>query len=408
MIRYLCLMGLACATAFLAVLGLNYGIDPYDLSIAPGRTAAPVRPETGTHTRVHRAYALRNLQPAVLALGASRTEVAVRMDHPGWMREGIRYNAALTAGGIREIQAYLRLASASGKLRQVLIGLEFYSFNGYLPNRPDFDPRLLAPPGTVPLLDLDTDKARYYASLDALWSSLRTVAGRNGVPHFLLDGRVNPADLESSYQGHAGQRQAFLQADREMLLLYYRPPPRHLYNYSNGTDPSTLQTFREILALARAKGVDLRLYISPSHARGLSGLRLLGLWETYLQWERDLVATLQDEARASGAAAYPLWDFSGFNAVTTEAIAADDPAGPRSRWYWESSHYRAELGDYLLDRIFGTTAPSRPPIPGLGEALEPASLEAHLRRLDSDEQAWRQGHDKDMAELRALQAGGNP
>jgi hypothetical protein len=47
----------------------------------------------------------------------------------------------------------------------------------------------------------------------------------------------------------------------------------------------------------------------------------------------------------------PLGDFSGYNSMTTEPVPPSGDTTSRMKWYWESSHYRKELGDLVLDRL---------------------------------------------------------
>ena len=400
--RYAILFALVTGLAFGGAVAFNYAVDPYDFDVAPGRTVPPAKRETGSHGRLHKAYALMNLRPTVIALGASRTEAAIDMSHPGWAgAPGERYNASVTAANLREIRALLGLAASSATLKQVLIGLEFYSFNAYVPNRPDFDPALMAG-RSKSILGFDPGKARYYFSVDALRSSVKTLTERHPMPHFLLDGRVNPEALEGAYHGSAGQHSAFLDADRESLQLYYLPPPRRVYRFADDTGFSTLGLFRDILAFARTHHVDLRLYISPAHARSSEVLHLLGLDERYEEWQRALVRLLAEEAAVSGKPAFPLWDFSGYSAITTEAVPDDDPQGPRAAWYWESSHYRAELGNLVLDRVLDHREPGRVLPADFGVRLRTTNIDEVQRLAREGRSRYRREHEAEIAEIRAL------
>lgn len=403
--RFTILFASVLALAFGGAVTLNYAVDPFDLYITGGRPSPPVRRETGSHGRLHKAYALINLRPSVVALGASRTEAAISMTHPGWSGSAdSRYNASVTAANLREIWALLQLAASGGKLHQALIGLEFYSFNAYVPNRPDFDAAVMAgPPRTI--LGIDPGKARYYCSFDALMSSARTIANRSSVTQFLPDGRVNPLALEEVYRGFAGQKSAFMQTDREALQLYYLPPPRRIYRFADEKGFSSFDLFRQMLEFARERHVDLRLYISPAHARSTEVLHMLGLSGRFEEWQRELVRTIEAEAASSGGPAFPLWDFSGYSSVSAEAMPPDDPNGPRSRWYWESSHYRAELGDLVLDRIFGHQEPGRTVPPDFGVRLASGNIDEVQRRAREGQAAYRAAHAAEMAEMERIPHG---
>lgn len=71
-----------------------------------------------------------------------------------------------------------------------------------------------------------------------------------------------------------------------------------------------------------------------------------------------------------------LFDFSGFNSVTSETVPKP---GDRSdmRNYWETSHYREKVGNAILRRLDGgECAPD-----GFGDELLPETIGAHIAML---------------------------
>jgi hypothetical protein len=387
---------------FFAAAAANYVVDPYDLGISLGRNAAPIKPETASHGRVHKAYALRNLKPAVLALGASRTEAGISMAHPGWAATADeRYNSALTAANMGEILSYYRYATRIRPAKQVVIGLEFYSFNANLRNRGDHDESILAASDDGRLLGFDLHKAKYYFSLDALLSSYRTVTTRQAIPHFLTDGQLNPEAAAGVLRAYGGHFPAFVQSERE-AVQFYLPPPGRKYGFSNGSH-ATFQDLRAILDDARRHGTDLRLFISPAHARHLEIIRALGLWGEYERWLRSLVELVAAEAAfVPGAQPFTVWDFTGYNSITVERVPRPEQRGNLMHWYWESSHYKTELGDLVLDRIFDHRDPSRPLPNDFGVRLTSSNLEGHLANVRRRQGEYQRANQADVAEIEAL------
>jgi len=83
------------------------------------------------------------------------------------------------------------------------------------------------------------------------------------------------------------------------------------------------------------------------------------------------------------------WDFSGYNAITTE------PIGWQMSWYWDASHYRRDVGDMILDRMFGLphrTGPER-----FGTRVTQGTIEPHLARFDSERELWLATNPKGIA-----------
>jgi hypothetical protein len=71
-------------------------------------------------------------------------------------------------------------------------------------------------------------------------------------------------------------------------------------------------------------------------------------------------------------------------------------------WYWEASHYKAETGDLILDRIFACRRPGRVAPDDFGVLLTPSSIEPHLAATRAALELWRSRHPRDVAEVRAV------
>jgi hypothetical protein len=159
----------------------------------------------------------------------------------------------------------------------------------------------------------------------------------------------------------------------------WRPAPEERYCFERDGADDTLALFRKIVDFARASHLDVRFFINPIHARMLVALQEAGLWPQYEEWKRRLVSTLADEATASDASPFPLWDFSGINTVTTEFIP---PLHDRSemKWWWEPSHYQSRAGDLILDRILDYNDPVRRGPDDFGVALNAQNIDSWISR----------------------------
>ena len=58
-----------------------------------------------------------------------------------------------------------------------------------------------------------------------------------------------------------------------------------------------------------------------------------------------LVQILAEDEKESGKPAFPLWDFSSFNAVATEPVPRPGDLMTPVKWVWEPSHYKKNTGD---------------------------------------------------------------
>jgi hypothetical protein len=89
------------------------------------------------------------------------------------------------------------------------------------------------------------------------------------------------------------------------------------------------------------------------------------------------------------------------NTYTAEAVPPKNDPAPM-QWYWESSHYKKELGDRVLDRVFGYQAHGRTVAPDFGVLLTSANIEEHLASIRSAQAHYEAEHPEDLAELALL------
>ena len=105
---------------------------------------------------------------------------------------------------------------------------------------------------------------------------------------------------------------------------------------------------------------------------------LLGVFE---QWKAEIIASVDKYAKAGMKV--ELIDFSGFSAETSEPIPV---RGDKTHlaYYWEAGHFKKELGDRMLDRIFGGET-------GFGTRLDRRTLalqrEADRQKIQKEREA---------------------
>ncbi|MBF0220187.1 MAG: hypothetical protein HQL49_11780, partial [Gammaproteobacteria bacterium] len=88
--------------------------------------------------------------------------------------------------------------------------------------------------------------------------------------------------------------------------------------------------------------------------------------------------------------------------LTSEPVPAAGDKESEMRWHWESSHYKKELGDLVLDRIFDYHSADRKIPSDFGILLMPDNLEQHLAQIRADRERWRSTHSQDIAEIESL------
>ena len=357
--RFLVMLVVLTIIGMLNVFIVNAVIDPFDIYKFKYLTGInEIKSEIGSHVRLNKAHAVKRLEPEAVILGTSRAEFGLDPDHVGWREDAVpRYNLGLPDASAYEMRRYLEHANAVGNLKQVVIGLDFMSFNIYKQPQADFSEDRLA-------VDVNgrsqhkwwSDIGSTLLSADALLASWATVRNqtRTGYPQFLTNGQREWDHNWEIIQAKGGHRRMFHYNERRFMSEMWFPLPRNAFRLNDRkTGRSALDEIATILHIARQNNIELYMYISPAHARMWESMKVAGLWQKFEQWKRDLVAIIDGDAiRHPNQMPVELWDFSGANSVTTEAVPAQGDDQTQMNWYWEASHFNKKVGDMVLNRIF--------------------------------------------------------
>ncbi|MBN1161078.1 MAG: hypothetical protein JXA17_03930 [Dehalococcoidales bacterium] len=403
------LIRLLIITLLLLVLigGFNWLVDPYDIYYSPkiaGFNA--LKPEEITHTLMTKAYAVQQLKSEGIILGTSAAQWGIDPDHQGWSYQPV-YNLGLPGANVYTMFRYLQHANDIQPLKQVVIGLDFDSFNiHHLAMAADAEVRLSVSyegEKNSSLRRFDDIIATLF-SLDALISSINTVTHQKGTLRIKDNGMYEIAEQDptnlNGYHGINSYHGIFSYEEG----TYANDSSFHDdFRFSNATtDIPPFTYYRQMLQFAYSNNIDLRLFISPSHARLWELFDNFGLLPDIEAWKRILVAINEEEARNYGSEPFPLWDFSGYNEFTIEAVPVAGDTETMMHWWIDPRHYNKELGDFILDRIFGYYGPSHTMRTDFGVLLNSANIDSVLQKIREDRQYYRDTHPEDVAEIDAL------
>ncbi|MEB3884628.1 hypothetical protein [Lyngbya sp. CCY1209] len=370
-----------------------------------------LKPDFSEHLRLGKAAIAARLAPGGVILGSSRAEQAYDTEHPGWNSQvRPRYNLGLSAANMYEILRYFQHTHATRPVRQSVLGLDFFVFNIYRENKPDFSEDRLAVSlaGRRNLWTLRGDFFPVLLSNDAWKASLRTFRVQDPSSihtPYLPNGQRSWQDKPQRILKKGGHRKAFLANESLFANTLYLPAPRYKYDFVNPeTGESNWQYYRRLLSTAYRDEVDLILSINPCHARQLELIASLNLWDEFEMWKRQLVEINEQEARRHDRPPFPIWDFSGYTSLTTEAVPAPEDQTTSMKWYYESSHFSKELGDLVLDRVFDYRETGRD-LPGdFGVLLTADNIEEHLAKIRRNRQRYRETHGEDVKEIETIAA----
>lgn len=370
--RYLVLLlGVPVAVAG-SLAGINYVVDPYLIHQWDTPLVQRLRPPREKLSPWGKTYAIARYRPEVLYLGNSRTEMGLAVKAKGQRV----FNGGVSGGSLGDAIRMLRHAAQVGPLHIVIWGLDAPSFSTKIGNTELYSVQMADGPGYfVQRAAYDLRRA---ISFDMSRDTIALLAGRFGAEcrsSLALHGQRDEHCIRSRLSGLGGTKTAVLLRTREFL---------------RGVDPGPEAMVELESQLQALCGVRFRLYVNPTHAMMLEALYLAGKGQAVEDWLRGL-AVVGERLRGRGCDVR-VYDFSGYNRVTSEPVP--QASGLRDMaYYWETSHYRDNVGDLVLARLNGGAADSD----GFGEELTVAGMPLHLERLHAGRKAYRREHPVETA-----------
>lgn len=356
---YVAIFAGASALVASAVVLLNYHVDPYLTHQWDTPQVRELRPGREKLSAWGKTYALAKFQPRIVYAGNSRTELGLPTRVALFAGKEV-FNGGLSGASVGDAIAMVRHANAVSRLETVIWGIDAPSFSMDIGNT-DFDRELvagdrfyLARRGLIDMKRaLTTDM-----TIDSI-RLLRGTFGRSCHSSLAFYGQRDDVCVRDRIDGWGGTGKAIVPRLRE---------------YIRGAGPTAgaLSAFDNSVAELCKSGSKLLLYINPTHAMTSDALYRAGKWAAMEAWQGQL-AGLGQRHRAAGCDVR-VFDFSGFNSVTTEAIPQASGV-PDMLYFWEASHYRANVGEMILNRMFGQSDG----VPAdFGVELTPATLTGHL------------------------------
>ena len=366
----------------------NYLVDPYWMYGAKTYVGLnKFKPYAGDRGRISKLFQVERIKPLGLVVGNSRPEMGLNPEHSCWPRKSRPvYNISLPGLHAYQQIRYAQHAMATADITTMLIGVDFLDFL----NRPGLenDPYQWPPEGresTAFLTDANGvsssnfqfSKTKNYLqsafSLEALAHSAISMARQVGDVSGITSKGFNAAEKKyMSIVKSEGTSVLFQQKNKQVI----RQMVAGAWTINTGPQPWSVQfeSIRRILQQSKMKGVATQLFINPYHAEYLTAIQLSGLWGLFEKWKYRLAKLAQSEST-------PLWDFSGYNAYSTENIDDISKKGVSLNWFWEPAHYRQELGDIMLSNMLRKHCPQTDTVTQFGVKLDLSNIEQHLTSL---------------------------
>jgi hypothetical protein len=383
-----CIASAAVVCAFDAVM------DPY-LVVGVPRIAGfnSVKPAVDLQQHLMKAYDVIRAKPSTLILGSSRVDLGLDARDSEWPAQ-VRpvYNLGFAGGGPYVSYRYLQHVISQRHIVLVVLGLDFEYFLGDQEadkaEQRELDSHLAtAPDGAFKAHRISQhvwDIFQATLSLDALIDSVATLASNlAGDSSDLVAGNWNWGNYRH-VSDRAGSYPLVVGMDLVTIRSFYKRQRR---------DPRAMENVRAILDLCESQETQVILVINPVHADDLELLGQLGYWQAFEDWKRELVALTSKYRAVNGRTPIALWDFTGYNAYSTETVSAD---GRRLRWFWDSLHYTHSLGKLVVQRIFGAGDVA------FGVILDEGTIERHHAAIREQQKLYRSRQPADTQRVHEL------
>lgn len=347
---------LAAALAPMAAVGLfNIALDPYGVFNSPKITGInQSKPKKGNSDRLFKAIDIIRIKPATVLLGSSRARQGLDPTYAGLKDQQPAYNLGMNGANVYELRRYLEHAIANNKnLKTVIIGIDFFMFNDYYENQPGFtEDRLEKQSINI------QDTINLAFSIDALSASIETINSSRNIKN-------NEGESINGFMPYKNIDLGKEVTDWRFVNSYQVYFKNHAkYKLSE----QYLAEFKKIVETCKERGITLKVFISPAHATDNEAIRATRHWATLEKWKREIVKIV------------PVWDFSGYNSITNEPIKE----GMKN--YADSSHYRENIGNLVLNRVLNYQTKSVPK--DFGVLITPENIAAHEAKIRNEREIW--------------------
>lgn len=373
-------------TALLVLTGIvmfNYLVDPY--LIHQWNTALVDRPSPAQQKIMPwvKTYAAYRYRPEVVFLGSSRAEIGLPTNFAPFAGKRV-FNLALAGGTLGDAINMLNHTSVFHRPEIVVWGLDYgWLFSEKIGNT-DFDRTLVAQGPSYPLWRAFLNIKRSI-SMNMTVDAVKIVLGvsEQSCRSLLATyGQKSTQCLERIMKNEGGTAKAF-----EVVLKKNSPssPPVN--------EDATLQTLDRVTQDYCRQGTIFRFFIQPNHALAEIA-NWTERWEEKENWKKTLVNVI--EARRQEGCDIRLFDFSGFNSITTEDIP-QVTGKDTMKYFWEQSHYRSEVGHKILEQLFATAPQAESS--DFGIELSAGTIQQHLHNLRKKRSQYIKNHPRETKNL---------
>lgn len=377
--RYNAILMLIPACCFFILGAINLVADPYD--IFPTPTVSGLNDVKHGIGHISEPYKLLMAPYDTVIIGSSRTQ-GIYCEDIADIAQGqhlVCKNASMPHSYASWLLKSIRHANFNHNIKRIFFGLDFFGFNmsTYPFNQSD-EERLLGVPGKSNVTLINDILRQLFSSMTTRFSVKTLVQSieRHHPNIFQLHSSENALASDVKEQaGHSGQTY-----EKHQFFQLYPGILRYYVNYSYtapGSNKNVMREFSDVLRYCSENNIQVYFFINPFHSALLDIFQRHHCLDRFLTWKADLARLVNEADAGLDKPLFFLWDFTGYNDVTTERIMSGQEVRPALKYYEDLFHFTRVTGRLVLKTMltgqvegdFGTLLAPGPP-QDLGAALE--------------------------------------
>ena len=288
---------------------IRYIIDPVGIN---NKFDIGLRKDVALAYRTQKFVELNKIQPNTIILGGSRVHYLNTKDIEKYTQDKV-YNLGLQFGTLEEQYYFLKHSLENFSINNVLIGLNFYTFDENLKeNGSDFN-KAIFEKGFNTFYQI-----KHYLEIP-LFKYLKYVIPNNDRNLFYENGAI------TLYH----QEQVIKNNDKSYMWESTLEHYRKTYQNYNVIGNSNLEYYKKIVELCKEYNINLKVFTTAVHSSQLKLIEETNTLDLFDIWKNEI------------ASIFPFWDFMTENSVTSN----EDN-------YIDSSHIKQEFGYLYFAKIF--------------------------------------------------------
>jgi len=318
--------------------------------------------KTDNKIRLIKAIKVEQIKPVSIILGTSRAEFGYDPSHYYFKKPS--YNFAISASSMYEARKNFEWALKQGRLKQVLLVLDYIMLDSLQQQHTkDFDKYFNS-----------YNIFKYIFSIDTLKDSIKVLRHKQTGYTYLDNGQRGHKFYWKYILQEGGYPKVLIKSERNYYKEYL---PEYKYK---DTKRSSLPDLSYIIKKSYENNISLDIIFGPSHIRQWEAFDYFLGYEKLLEFKKDVVILINNIAKDYHKHPFRIIDFATYNRFTSEKIP--NIFNMQMKYYWESSHYKNELGLLVLDRLEGNISLN------FGNELNISNINKHIQNLKKDRKKY--------------------